>query len=296
MRYLPFRFWVWYWASLYAVRPSMYLEHAKRYWATANPSILRNTLLKLGEHQWPLVLWVWSKQYEADEGLTSFPNTCRLEDALLRDVASRAEDPGPIANAIQTYREEAEARIEWMASETGQSWLKERVDSVRHRNPRLREFVDSEDNVNDAVLLFAEVGTRPWVKWEFPKKKMTADEIEASDVFVERTLGLLLPRLHGANRKVSRVSDSIEETETRGPGIRDETAEEAFESYETKDDTRKKLREVMDALPPKQREAAEVNLRAMQAGISLEEQSRHEERDPKKVRENFKAAQRRFRP
>ena len=61
MRYLPFRFWVWYWASLYAVRPSMYLEHAKRYWATANPSMLRNTLLKLGEQRWPLVLWVWGK-------------------------------------------------------------------------------------------------------------------------------------------------------------------------------------------------------------------------------------------
>ncbi len=45
----------------------------------------------------------------------------------------------------------------------------------------------------------------------------------------------------------------------------------------------------MAQLPPKQREAAQIQLRAFQEDVTLEEMARQLDKDPKKTRENFKA-------
>ena len=52
---------------------------------------------------------------------------------------------------------------------------------------------------------------------------------------------------------------------------------------------------LMQQLPEKQREAYQVQLQAIQEGVSLEEMSRRLGRNPQQDRENFKAIQRKFR-
>ena len=148
---------------------------------------------------------------------------------------------------------------------------------------RLAGILDPEDLAQEALLLVQEFMANPGVDWEVGEN-WPSESIQVSVPFARNVLARLAARKYGSDKQIERRTDYLQDDDPQ-----DLRAGLAYEGVEQS----MAIDELMEQLPPKQREAAEVQLRAFREGFSLEEMSRRLGKDPNRTRENFKAVQRR---
>ena len=263
----------------------MYLEIAK--WAFRK-QFLEEVSSRFGEESWPLVLWVRAQSYVRQGGIATCPNSKGLQDAILQDAALRHETPGPIRCQVLALSQNIESAMKVLAvGPEGElkGPMRELVLPTLDWDKRLAGILEPQDLAQEALLPLQEFLDDPAVAWDVGEK-WPSERIQVSVRFARDVLARLAARKYGTDRQIERRADYIEGDEDTLP---DTWAELAFEDVEQ----RMALNDLMEQLPPKQREAAEVQLRAFREGFSLEEMARRLGKDPKKTRENIKAAQRR---
>ncbi len=278
--------WRWYVRFAYRFAPHSYLKVAK--WPfRKNPGFL-DGVSGLGEDRWPLVLWTLAQQYVRQGGLTTFPESKGLEDAILQDAALRHTTPGPIKSQVDALSQGVEEAIEALSPGPGEALkgpLRELVTPALFQDRRLAGILGPEDLAQEALLLVQEFMANPGVDWEVGENG-SPESIQVSVPFARNVLARLAARKYGSDKQIERRTDYLQDDDP--PDSRTDLAYEGV-------DQRMAIDELMEKLPPKQREAAEVQLRAFREGFSLEEMSRRLGKDPNRTRENFKAVQRRTR-
>ena len=270
---------------LYRLWPQGYLELAKQPYQKTNPTYLKQAFDRLDESLWPVILWSQAQKYVQEGGANAYPNSRGLEDAVFQDAATRHLTPGIIRDSLASFRQQGQTGLENLSTTEGTRKLEELIAPVLLRDHRLAGVLDREDLAQEARLRLQEVATDPTVEWEVGQD-WAPGRIWPTKTFIRDVLGRLTARQYGTDRQIARVTDPIGED----ADLADPRADRAFEET----NSRMAVNDLLVKLPPKQREAVEIQLQALELGISLEEMSRRLGKDPKKIRENFKAVQRRF--
>ncbi len=277
-------FWCWFIAMAYRRAPWAYLEIAKLPFKKHNPEFLENALPRFGENYWPLILWVMSRQYVRDGGLAKHPGSRGLENAILIDAAGRDQTPGLIRDQVESRRQNGQKAIESLTGEKKQR-LHQLIQPVLNRDKRLARRLDAEDLAQEALLRLQEFLVDPAARWSVGKQ-WPPDKYWPTEDFARNVLNRLTAQKYGTDKQIERMSFDASDPELLACVDLDGD----YEAVES----RMELEQLIASLPAKQREAAEVYLQALREGVSLEDMSRRSGRDPQRDRENFKAAQRRY--
>ena len=302
----------------YRVAPNYYLALARRWWIKSNPQfmiavpMLDAIVGGLPYGWWPIILFREGKRYIAQGGRAAFPATKAFEDALLCHVVQQGNQPGPVRDSWAAMQMLHEAAFEG----EGIPRLKAMLEPLLEGNPRLAGMLDVDDLIQEAAAASAEVA-QPWVDWGIGGKWSTT-ALRPTRAFLRRVTERLASRKYGADRNMERPGVKVPLEPTPEAIFADEGAEQAFGDSEwrvlldqgmTVDLAREAMLDTMappevkqqavevikDTLLPKQREAVEVQHQAIIDGVSLEEKAQELGHNPKRVRNNVKAVQQRYR-
>ncbi len=276
----------WMLRFMYRYRPSKYIELSRQLWNRTNPDLVSHCDRVFGESQWPGLLWVEANKYIDQGGRKHYPRTSGIEDALLRDASKRRDRNGPIKNVIDRLSKIERRSLDRILTPEGQEWLSRKFSPLLDSTPRLDQVLTDEELVQEIGLMIEEVKGKPWTSWPIGKR-WTAGSLDADEKTLKKIVGAYVSWKYRSNTSITRNTEYVEEL----PEVRDPTAENGFQEA----DARLRLEQLIIVLPEKQREAVEFQWEAENSRLSLEEVARGHGKDPARVRENFKAVQRKYR-
>lgn len=303
--------WEIYFDVTYRIAPKSYLAVAHHLCTKCNPQFMAewreayDGLDGLPYGWWPLILFRQGRQYVEKGGRETYPRQPKALDTLLRHVAQQGECPGPIRTTLIALRHLAAITF---SEGDPQAYLERTLAPLLNRYPRMKGVMELQDLVQEAVAAFTEVIKDPAITWKEPGSTWAVGErwatstIRPTPAFVRRVIERLVGRKYGVDRQLERLSvplvqdepvpeDSVERMNWRSDSIE-------WRSYlmsPGKENVEARLDAVMESLSPKTREAVEVRHQAIIAGKSLKEMALELGHDPAKIRELFKAVQRRYR-